>query len=123
MEPNQIESAVVNTTDEALDLWAFVEIMGHSKLAGRLTTRKVGVSVLLQVDVLKPDSSATAFSKLFNPASIFSITPVDQAWCQRWSAQASNFDFKPVPYIEPARQLAGPEPEAGEEEPDPIAYH
>ena len=108
MEPTQIESAAVNSTEEALDCWAFVEVMGHSKIAGRLTTRKIGVAVMLQVDVLKPDGTGTAYSKLYSPSSIFSITPVDEAWCQRWSAQASAFDFQPVPYIqpaEPARQL------------------
>lgn len=36
MESVQIESAVVNSSDEALDMWAFVEVMGHSKIAGRI---------------------------------------------------------------------------------------
>lgn len=109
MEPHQIDSAVINSTDEALDMWAFVEVMGHSKIAGRLTTRKLGVQVMLQVDVLKPDGSAVAFSKLYSPASIFSITPVTEDWCRRWSQQASRFDFRPVPYMQeaaPAPQLA-----------------
>lgn len=105
MEPSQLETAVVNSTDEALDMWAFVEIMGHSKLAGRLTTRKLGTQVMLQVDVLTPDGSAVAYSKLYGPQSIFSITPVNREWCQNWSRQAADYDFKPVPYIPEARQL------------------
>jgi len=101
MDQNQIESAVLNSTDEVLDFWAFVEVMGHSKIAGRLTTRKLGVSVMLQVDVLKPDGSGPAYSKLYSPSSIFSITPVDRDYCARWSKQAQDYDFKPVPYLAP----------------------
>ncbi len=106
MEPHQIESAAVNSSEEALDMWAFVEVMGHAKIAGRLTTRKLGVQVMLQVDVAKPDGTGVAFSKLYSPASIFSITPVTEDWCKRWSAQASAFDIRPVPYLpEPQPEL------------------
>jgi hypothetical protein len=112
LDPEQIQSTTVNSTDEALDCWAFVEIMGHSKIAGRLTTRKMGVSVMLQVDVLKPDGTGAAYSKLYSPAALFSITPVDRDYCLKWSQQALEYDFKPVPYIaEPARQLTAGEPD------------
>jgi hypothetical protein len=106
MEAEQIESAVINSTDEALDFWAFVEVMGHSKIAGRLTTRKLGVSVMLQVDVLKPDGTGTAYSKLYSPSALFSITPVNEDYCLKWAKQASQYDFQPVPFISPpGRQL------------------
>ena len=120
MDQAQIESSVVNSTDEALDFWAFVEVMGHSKIAGRLTTRKLGVSVMLQVDVLKPDGSEPAYSKLYSPSSVFSITPVTREYCARWSKQAQAYDFAPVPYIaEPPQRLAvtaAPESEPEDED-------
>ena len=103
MEPQQIESTVINSTDEALDFWAFVEIMGHTKIAGRLTTRKLGVSVMLQVDVLKPDGSGTAYSKLYSPSSIFSVSPVSRDYCLKWAVESTKYKFAPVPYIEPER--------------------
>ncbi len=106
MEPEQVQATVVNSTDETLDFFAFVEVMGHSKIAGRLTTRKLGVAVMLQVDVLGPNGSGPAYSKLFSPASIFSITPVDEAYCRKWSEQAARYDVTPVPYIQPTKQLA-----------------
>lgn len=119
MEPQAIESAVVNSTDEALEFWAFVEVMGHNKIAGRLTTRKLGTSVMLQVDVLKVDGSGTAYSKLYNPASLFSITPVDEAFCLKWAKQAAAYDFKPVPYVDEQRQLpAGHYEDDGHEDDD-----
>lgn len=109
MEPNQIETGVINSTEEALDMWAFIEVMGHSKIAGRLTTRKLGTSVMLQVDVLKPDGSATWYSKLYAPGSLFSITPCSQDFCQTWSKQAERFNATPIPYIEAQRQLPPPD--------------
>lgn len=105
MEPQQIESTVINSTDEQLDFWAFVEIMGHSKICGRLTTRKLGVQVMLQVDVLKPDGAGVSYSKLYSPSSIFSISPVTEDYCRAWSKQASAYDFKPVPFLDGTRQL------------------
>lgn len=89
----------LNGTDEALDCFAFVEVMGHSRIAGRLTTRKLGVQVMLQVDVLKAADGTTAYTKLYSPSSIFSITPVNEDYCRKWSAQAARYDFKPVPYV------------------------
>ena len=103
MEPQQIESSVINSTDEVLDFWAFVEVMGHSKIAGRLTTRKLGVSVMLQVDVLKPEGAGIAFSKLFSPSSIFSITPVSEDYCAKWSKESVAYDYTPVPYLAPTQ--------------------
>lgn len=108
MDSVQIESAVVNSSDEALDMWAFVEVMGHSKIAGRLTTRKLGTNVMLQVDVLKPDGSGPWYSKLYAPASLFSITPCSEEFCQKWSKESEKYDAKPVPYIEAQRQLPAP---------------
>lgn len=108
MESVQIESAVVNSSDEALDMWAFVEVMGHSKIAGRLTTRKLGTSVMLQVDVLKPDGSGSWYSKLYAPGSLFSITPCSEEFCKSWSKESEKYGAKPIPYIEAQRQLPAP---------------
>lgn len=105
MESVQIESAVVNSSDEALDMWAFVEVMGHSKIAGRLTTRKLGTSVMLQVDVLKPDGTGAWYSKLYAPSSLFSITPCTEEYCLKWSKEAARYNATPIPYIEAQRQL------------------
>lgn len=116
MDNVQIESAVINSSDEALDMWAFVEVMGHSKIAGRLTTRKLGVSVMLQVDVYKPDGSCAWYSKLYSPSSIFSITPCTEEYCLKWSKEAERYNATPIPYIESQRQLPEPSPQLDPED-------
>lgn len=81
--------------------WAVVEIFGHQKYAGFVTTQAFGQAVMFRIDVpeleererwterdeyhaqwgyLKPgtkvkEKSIPGFSKLFGVASIFSITP------------------------------------------------
>jgi len=93
---------------ENIDCWALVEIFGHTKVAGRVTTRKVGVNVMIQVDVPK-DEAEFSHSQLFSPAAIFSINPTTEQWCRRWAKAAAAYDRNPLPYIpaEPRKIQAG----------------
>ena len=91
MDMNHIE-------DELLPEWAFVEVMGHSKIAGKLSAVKLGLAVMLQVQVMKADGKAVAYSKMYSPASLFSITPVSREYCLEWSKQAEAHDVRPVPW-------------------------
>lgn len=64
-------------TTEKFDAFALVEIMGHTKVAGKARTMTFGSTVMLQVDI--PETSKQpAFTKLYGMSSIFSITPVDE---------------------------------------------
>jgi hypothetical protein len=65
-------------TDETkFDAWCIVEVMGHSRFAGRTTEQQIGGASFVRVDV--PESAGrAAFTKLFAPGAIFSITPVSE---------------------------------------------
>lgn len=89
---------VVDATSESLDCWALVEIFGHTKVAGRCTSRKVGVNVMIQVDVPKGDTELS-HSQLFSPAAIFSINPTTEEWCRKWAKAALSYNHSPLPYI------------------------
>jgi len=95
---------------ENIDCWAVVEIFGHTKVAGRVTTRKVGVNVMIQVDVPKNEAEFS-HSQLFGPAAIFSINPTTETWCRRWAKAIAH---PPLPYIpaEPKEIEAGDDGEA-----------
>lgn len=105
------EQTTVTTGDETLDCWALVEIFGHTKVAGRVTTKKVGVNVMIQVDVPK-GATELSHSQLFSPAAIFSINPTSEGWCRRWAAEAAKYNQSPLPYIpaEPKAVAYGDEP-------------
>lgn len=88
--------------DDSLDTWAYVEVFGHTRLAGRVTIRKFGTSVMFQVDVPKGDVEIS-HSELFNPSAIFSIKPTTEDWCRKFvkTQRIENI----LPYIPEDRQL------------------
>jgi hypothetical protein len=100
-----MDELTLDKNQETIETWAFVEIMGHSKIAGRVSERKVGVQVMLQVDVPKADEGL-AFTKLYNPSSIFSITPTTEEWCRKFVK--ARVEYPVLPYIPESRQLQEP---------------
>jgi hypothetical protein len=102
-----LPTETLDTESEALNCWAFVEIYGHHRIAGRLTTRKVGTEVMFQVDVPKPDEGFSR-SELYGPKSIFSIKPTTEAWCRKFIAHATEMQHDVLPYIPDSRQLVAP---------------
>lgn len=99
------EATQIDNSAEEINTWAFVEIMGHSKIAGRVTTRKLGTQVMFQIDVPKGESEFS-HSKLYNPSSIFSIQPTSEQWCRKWAKAACEMQHDVLPYIPEARQLS-----------------
>lgn len=86
------------------ELWAIVEVMGHSQYAGRVSEySELGVP-LVRVEI--PETSrAKAFEKLLGQASIFRITPVTEDVARR---AAESFHVPPLelislPSVEPAK--------------------
>ena len=57
--------------------WAIVEIMGHQKYAGQVSTQAIGGASMVRVDVPEIEGHA-AFTKLFGASSIYCLTPVDE---------------------------------------------
>lgn len=91
---------------ETLETWAYIEIMGHNRIAGRVSERKVGIQVMLQVDVPKPDEGFS-HTELFSPSSIFSIKPTTEEWCRKFVGARVNYEV--LPFIPPTRQLKEPD--------------
>lgn len=108
------QSTIIDSDSDEISTWALLEVFGHTKVAGRLTTRKLGTEVMFQVDVPKGDCEFS-HSELYSPKSIFAIKPTTETWCRRWAKAAVTYQRDVLPYIpsEPA-QLAEP---AAEEEP------
>jgi hypothetical protein len=72
MQPNP-------TTQEStiVENWAILEIMGHERLAGRITETTIAGVPMLRVEVPTTEK-LPAFTRLLSGASIFSLTPVPQ---------------------------------------------
>lgn len=96
------ENILIDKSEEHIETWAYVEIMGHSKVAGRISERKVGINVMLQIDVPKPDEGFS-HSVIYSPSSIFSIQPTTEEWCRKWVK--ARIEYPVLPYIPPTKQL------------------
>jgi hypothetical protein len=83
------------------DQWALVEIMGHRRLAGRVTEETIAGAALLRVDVPAVDPQP-AFTTYVGAGSIFSLTPVSEEIA---TAHAQSFRASPIMVYEIQRQL------------------
>ncbi len=98
----------INANDEEVSGWFYVEVFGHTQLAGRVTTRKFGSSVMFQVDVPKGDTEFN-HSQLFSPSSIFSMTPTTEEYCRKFAEARLRNQYAVLPYIPSQRQLGAAE--------------
>ncbi len=70
----------------SFDTWALVEIMGHLKLAGRVSEQTIAGQGFIRIDVPAVEGQP-GYTRIFGPGSIYSITPcieeIAVAFCQR----------------------------------------
>lgn len=67
-----------NPPAEPFDYWAVVEVMGHQRHAGRVTPQMIGSATFIRIDV-PATGGKEAYTKMYAPSAIFSITPVTEA--------------------------------------------
>jgi hypothetical protein len=58
-------------TSSTFDEWVILELMGHRRLAGRLTEQEVAGKGFLRLEI-------TDSTQLYNPASVYCITPTTE---------------------------------------------
>ncbi len=76
------------------EVWALVEIMGHQRIAGKVSEYNLG-GTFIRVDV-PPVKGRQGFTKLFGPQSIYAISFIDEDVCR---ALAEKISVAPVqPY-------------------------
>lgn len=63
---------------EKLDGWAIVEVMGHSRYAGKVSEHTIGATAFVRIDVPEASESVPGFTKFLGAGSIFAITPVTE---------------------------------------------
>ncbi|SKC78531.1 hypothetical protein SAMN05445504_2417 [Burkholderia sp. CF099] len=69
---------------EKFDQWAIVELMGHQRIAGRVTEQVIGGTAFVRVDVPQIDQTEgknpiPGFTKLYGNGAIYAISFVDEA--------------------------------------------
>ena len=99
------ENILIDKDQETIETWAYIEIMGHNRIAGRVSERKVGIQVMLQVDVPN-EKEGFSHTELFSPSAIFSIKPTTEEWCRNYVGAQVNYDV--LPFVPPTKQLKEP---------------
>lgn len=106
-----------NESTKHFDCWAIIELFGHNKIAGRLTTQTVGVAALFRVDVpellvpevresgheylegkyrnverVLPEHKRGGYTRFFGVGAIYAINPVTEE-----TARAAVIGIEPLP--------------------------
>lgn len=83
------------------ETWAIIEVFGHEKYAGFVKDITIGSTTMLQVQVPETGKEREyplpGFQKIFNPSSIFSLTPVSEEYARE---MANNLRKSPVDVYE-----------------------
>jgi hypothetical protein len=67
---------------EKFEAWAIVELMGHRKIAGRVSEQIIAGAPLLRIDVPEVPAQA-AFTTFYGPHTIYSLTPTTEEIAKR----------------------------------------
>ncbi len=93
--------------------WAILELFGHNKTAGYVTTAIIGTSGMLRVDVPELED-APGYTRFYGPGAIYSLTLVSED-----IAKAALKEIRPAAVtVYLPRQLPSPDARADWDEPD-----
>lgn len=86
--------------------WAILELMGHRRLIGRLSTAVIAGASFLRIDIPMDGAEATQF---YSPSAVYAITPTTEELARRAAhlntvAPVSRFEL-PAPKASAAPDL------------------
>lgn len=91
---------------EKFEAWGIVELMGHQRVAGRLSEQPLGGGNLLRVDIPNGESFRTAF---YGASSIYAVHITDEAAARKI---AENSGTRPTYAYELSQAVARIAPSA-----------
>ena len=101
--------------EDAFEGWAILELMGHRRLAGRLSESTIGGGAFVRIDV--PGDGADVATQFYSPAAVYCITPTTEDVARKIAARS-----KPEPAtrweLEPARSSPVIDQDDDEYDPD-----
>ena len=76
----------------AFSEWCILELMGHRRLAGKVTEYQIGGHGFLRLDVPKaegwPDTQEWTATQFYSPSAVYCITPTTETIAMRIAAEA-----------------------------------
>lgn len=78
-----------DTTDnDPFAEWVVLELMGHRRLAGYLTEQEIAGKGFLRLDIPAGPDGESAATQLYNPSSVYAITPTTEVIARAVAAGA-----------------------------------
>lgn len=91
---------LTESSQDKFQSWAFLELMGHRKLAGLVQEVEIASSKLLRIDVPTPEGKT--ITQFYSPAAVYCITPTTEEMVRAYANRNSpepvhryELDFKP----------------------------
>lgn len=105
----------MNSTAETtkFDHWCLVELMGHQRVAGKVTEENLFGAALMRVDIPEIGDGRPGYTKYYGASAIYAITPVEERLAR---AMAKSFDTRPVEEWRLKRLLPEPVGDPGNED-------
>ena len=94
--------------DNTFEGWALLELMGHRRLAGKLSEAVIGGASFIRIDVYCIQDVEPTLTQFYGGSSVYGITPVSEVVARRFAE-----GNRPVP----VSQYELPRPESMEEPP------
>ncbi|WP_407427655.1 hypothetical protein [Arcticibacter sp.] len=91
----------MNTLQDKLEIWAIVELFGHTKIAGKVTEQNIAGTNMLRVDVPVTKENPE-FTRFFGSAAIYAINPVTEEVA---AAYAERLAVRPIQVFEIDRMV------------------
>jgi hypothetical protein len=67
-------------TEEGIDGWAILELMGHRRLGGRVSEASIAGGAFIRIDVPHPNEAGIfTASQFYSPSAVYAITPTTEA--------------------------------------------
>lgn len=71
---------------ETFDEWAFLELMGHRKLGGKVSEATLAGAAFIRIDVYTEGAEAAA-TQFYSPSAVYCITPTTEDLARGYAKQ------------------------------------
>jgi hypothetical protein len=69
----------IGDTENGIEGWAILELMGHRRLGGRLSEATIAGGAFIRIDVPHPNKVGVfTASQFYSPAAVYAITPTTE---------------------------------------------
>jgi|SRR3990167_11151133 len=77
------------------DQWVILELMGHRRLAGKLTEATIAGDGFLRLDVYAGENQEAMVTQFYQPSAVYAITPTTEPIARLIAASAQAGPISP----------------------------